>query len=485
MNPDLKINSSLLDAIMDNHPDVIYIKNTKSEFIKVNKAVLDRFGINDFESLKGKTDFDFFTPEHALQAYADEQQIIKSGKPIVNIEEKETWPDGSISWASTSKMPLMDKKGNCIGTFGISRNITKTKVDEQEIREKTSILNAITSKMPVVIYKFKRNEGMMSFFGDAKRINAFENSKVAKLKISESLNHVVGKVGTQKDKQDYFNFSSKGRALKNEWHFENFIFKGQHDKDEFMGLALDLTEQKIIKQKLKRDAKNLEKVNRELSQFAYIISHDLKAPLRAITNLSEWIEEDLEEVENDGVKENLRLLRNRVGRMENLINGILVYSRVSRADIVYEKLNVGDLIDKVVDSLMVPEKFAIKKASHFPEILFPKVSLEQLFSNLISNVIKYHDKPSGTIEIDYQDVKGFHEFSVSDDGPGIDAEYHEKIFQIFQTLQARDTLESTGVGLSIVKKIVEERGAALELNQKKEKAPNLFLQYPKGDLLIC
>lgn len=465
----------LLNALMEHFPGSIYFKDRLSRFLKINNAFEKKFSLSK-EDIIGKSDFDLFTDEHAEQAFDDERRIMQTGRPMLNQEEKETWPDGSITWVASTKMPLYNQANELIGTFGISTDITERKTSEMVIKEKTSILNAITSKMPVVIYKYYGDKKLDIVLGAPKLQKDFKKSKIVKLSIAEGLSSLVEKISTQKDKSEYLHFASATEDK----YFENFVFEGQSENKEYIGLALDVTDSKIAKQKLKKNAKELEKINRELNQFAYIISHDLKAPLRAITNLSEWIEEDLEEVDNDDVKDNLKLLRTRVHRMESLINGILAYSRVSRGDIVYEEINAHKLVKDIVDSLMVPEKFKVNIANNLPVIIFPKVNLEQLFSNLISNAVKYHDKPEGEIDIGYKDLPEWHEFYVSDDGPGISSEYHEKIFVIFQTLQARDNVESTGIGLTIVKKIIEDRGGSIKVDSAEGKGAKFIFRLPKS-----
>ena len=207
----------------------------------------------------------------------------------------------------------------------------------------------------------------------------------------------------------------------------------------------------------------LENINRELDQFAYVTSHDLKAPLRAIANLSQWIEEDLDSVMTDNTRKQMALLRGRVKRMEGLINGILQYSRAGRIDMEIETVDVTELLTEILDGLDYPDDFHIEIASQMPVIETARVPFAQVFANLISNAIKYHEGPGGRVSISMKDQGEYYEFSVADNGPGIAPEYHEKVFKIFQTLQARDRLESTGVGLTLVKKIVEELGGEVTL----------------------
>jgi PAS domain S-box-containing protein len=468
-----------LEALMGEIPVKFYFKNRKSEFSLVSQNMLSKSGFTRLEEIIGKTDFDIYSKAHAEEAFIDEQEIMKTGNPKVDYEEMESWPDGSITWVSTSKYPLKNNEGKIIGTFGVSRDITKQKLQEKEIKEKTSILNAITNKMPVAIYKYSVSEGVTSLFGDAEIIEAFYNSKVARLNVADSLSRFAAKVKSNREKQSYYNFPSTFLDKDRGWYFNNYLFESHNNKEGFIGLTLDDSEKKIAEHQLKKNARKLEKINNELNHFAYIVSHDLKAPLRAISNLSEWIEEDLGEIEDEDIKDNLHLLRGRVQRLENLINGILAYSRTSRATIQYEKIDTKRLIEEIIECLGMPKKFIINLPDKMPVITFSKVNMEQIFTNLLSNAVKHHDKPKGQIEIGYRSKPRYHEFTVADDGPGIEEIYHEKVFQMFQTLKARDDMESTGVGLTIVKKIIEDRGGSIRIDSNNVQGAKFIFDIPK------
>jgi signal transduction histidine kinase len=210
----------------------------------------------------------------------------------------------------------------------------------------------------------------------------------------------------------------------------------------------------------------LERRNNELDEFAYVASHDLKAPLRAIANLSEWIEEDLEDKLTEDTRYQMSLLRSRVHRMEALIDGILEYSRVGRIKNQPEEVAVSSLLTEIIDSIDPPPEFVIEIQEEMPTLVTERLPLQQVFTNLISNAIKHHNRPDGKVKISIQDVGKFYQFAVTDDGPGIAAEYQDKVFAIFQTLESRDKSDNTGIGLSIVKKIIENQGGKIQIESQ-------------------
>ncbi|HEY9888614.1 MAG TPA: PAS domain S-box protein, partial [Candidatus Obscuribacterales bacterium] len=223
----------------------------------------------------------------------------------------------------------------------------------------------------------------------------------------------------------------------------------------------------------------LDKRNSELDQFAYVASHDLKAPLRAIANLSEWIEEDLGNEIPPENKQQLALLRNRVQRLEALINGLLEYSRVGRQEQKIEPVDVHQMLAEAIELLDPPDTFTVAIATPLPTLQTNRTALNQVFSNLIGNAIKHHDRPDGHVTITAQEYGNLIEFAVQDDGPGIAPEYHDKVFTIFQTLKSRDEFESTGIGLSLVKKIIESEGGSVSLESALGEGATFRFTWPR------
>ena len=161
------------------------------------------------------------------------------------------------------------------------------------------------------------------------------------------------------------------------------------------------------------------------------------------------------------------LLRGRVNRMEAMIEAILQYSRIDRTELPAETVDVKVLLTEVIDLLSPPTRLAISMDDQMPVLHTPRLRLYQVFQNLISNAIKHHDKPSGQIHIGAKPQGDWVEFSVTDDGPGIAPKFQERIWVIFQTLEARDKVENTGVGLALVKKIVEGQGGTVSVESQE------------------
>ena len=222
---------------------------------------------------------------------------------------------------------------------------------------------------------------------------------------------------------------------------------------------VDLSERNALDRELKRS-------NAELEQFAYAASHDLRAPLRAVRSLAGMLEEDLAGKLGADSAEHLSLLRSRVARMEGLLNALLEYARVGRTSEQSGAVDVRKLVDETFALVEMRPGFAVENRCPAITITTTKVALERVLLNLIVNALKHHDGTSGTVTVEAQAAEAFLVFVVRDDGPGIAAEYHERVFQMFQTLRGRDEVEGSGMGLTFVRKIVEQAGGAITLRSE-------------------
>jgi signal transduction histidine kinase/ABC-type nitrate/sulfonate/bicarbonate transport system substrate-binding protein len=238
--------------------------------------------------------------------------------------------------------------------------------------------------------------------------------------------------------------------------------------------------------KIAKSRKALEKVNtayadanKELKEFAYIVSHDLKAPLRAISQLTHWISEDYAPVFDDEGKMQMDLIIKRVKRMDGLIDGILRYSRIGRVKEKEKSLDLNLLVNEVINNIASMDNVKISLENRLPMVLRDPIRMEQVFQNLIGNAVKFMDKKEGFIQIGCSDKEAFWEFYVADNGPGIHEKYYDKIFQIFQTLRPRDEHESTGIGLTLVKKIINLYGGSVWVTSKTGHGATFFFTLPK------
>jgi signal transduction histidine kinase len=248
------------------------------------------------------------------------------------------------------------------------------------------------------------------------------------------------------------------------------------NKDELNRLSNSLNR---MSQTLEKNFNELTKKNRELDQFAYVVSHDLKAPLRGISNIISWIDEDHQKDLTPKVKENLDLINGRAIRLENMINGLLEYAKVGKIVKGKERVDILKMLHELTD-LLVPKNFEVHIDGVMPFIITEKLHIEQVFSNLISNAVKYNPNENPTIIIRVRELNDFHEFTVTDNGMGIQKEYFDKIFVIFQTLQERDAFESTGVGLAIVKKIIDDYKGVIRVESELGKGTSFTFTWPKN-----
>ena len=273
-----------------------------------------------------------------------------------------------------------------------------------------------------------------------------------------------------KDESWYW-FHSKGQAR----------FNNSGKAMLMVGGMNDITHSKAIYFEREYLIKALEKSNSELDNFIYIASHDLKAPLRVIENISHWLEEDLGERLDNSSKENLSLLRNRIHRMENLLKDLLEYSRIGlKSKKSYDEIVSGDeLIQDITLLSPMPDGFIMTVNKEFLSLKINKMPLQLILLKLIGNAIKHHDKDSGLIEVDVKEGNLQYSVSVKDDGPGIAPIYHKRIFEMLQTLKPRDKVEGSGMGLSIVRRHIELLGGTIGVESEIGHGSTFVFTWPK------
>ncbi len=234
----------------------------------------------------------------------------------------------------------------------------------------------------------------------------------------------------------------------------------------------------ILNENLEITVQKLKQSNHELEEVAYIASHDLKAPLRSVSTLTSWLAKDYADKLDQTGRDQMDLLISRVSRMYGLIDGILQYARLNNAKIEKQSVDLNKLLQETIEILSVPQNIQITLENQMPTVFCQPSHINQIFQNLLANAVKYMDKPQGKISIRCDEQNGSYKFSVADNGPGIEEKHFERIFKIFQTLSHKDKSDSTGIGLSVVKKLVELNNGKIWIESELGSGSTFFFTLP-------
>lgn len=367
--------------------------------------------------------------------------------------------DGSYFWTRTKGQPVYGKKGELLQYFAVIEDIT----DEKKKEEQLILLSLIAEKNingVIICDKEGKIEWVNSSFT---AMSGYEASEIIGLRPGKLLQGVESNPETveylrqQIEKGNPFsceiiNYSKQekkywvkiqGQALYNKWG----------EISRFFAIEEDITERKILEEQKEQLLASLEKSNNDLEEYAQIVSHDLKSPLRSINSLIYWIKEDNEAQLGEKSMQYLNLIEGKIEKMDRLIQGILTYSKINSGGAeIFQPVNTLEIIQNIIKTIDIPENINLKVSDQMPVINADKFRIHQLFQNLIGNAVTYNDKPEGIIEVNAEEHESYYVFSVKDNGPGIAEEHFEKIFKTFQSLTNSE--KSTGLGLSIVKKIV-------------------------------
>ena len=458
-----------LEWLLESATDAMIIIDTEGRIVVANPTIEQLFGYPRQELIGESMEIllpervrkmhhfhltDYFVHPHARAMGADME--------LLGLRQ-----DGSEFPVDVSLSPLKTEQGLLV--MATIHDITRRKQAEEALRESESRMRAIFDTAVDGIVTINERGIIERFNPAAERLFGYTEAEVTGKNVSMLMpapyheahhGYLAHYVQTGEKKIIGIGREVVGQR-KDGTTFPMDLAVGEMRLGErrmFTGTVRDISKRKQAEEQQALLMHELESANEELKNFGYVVSHDLKAPLRAIGSLADWISTDYADKFDDEGREHMRLLISRVHRMDSLIDGILQYSRVGRMKEVSVAVELDRLVREVIDLLAPPENITVTIENSLPTVMVERTRIQQVFQNLLSNAIKYMNKPEGEIRIACIAEGRQWKFSIADNGPGIDRQHFERIFQLFQTLAPRDRVESTGVGLALVKKIVEMYG---------------------------
>jgi PAS domain S-box-containing protein len=471
----------LLKELLDNSFDNIYFKDIESRFIRVSKSMAKTFGLSDSAQVIGKTDFDFFNEEHARPAYEAEMEIIKTGLPIVGLEEKETWPDGKVTWVSTTKVPLRDIKGEIIGTFGISRDITEHKQAEESLIKLSSAIEQtidsiiITDRNGIIEYvnhAFEDLTGYSSEEAVGKTPRILKSGTIDQKYYEEMWKQILsGKVL----KAEVVNKKKNG-TLYDEEKTISPIFDKNKNITHFVGTGLDITERKLAEKELIDAKERAEESDKLKTEFLAQMSHEIRTPINIMIGNVDYLNQSFGENMDSEARDcfdGIDLASKRIIRTVDLI---LNTAELQASSYKPQFVKI-DLNSKILKKLYQEHQLSAKQngieiiytyKENDTDIIADEYSITQIFANLIDNAIKYTKK--GKVEILLTKNKtGNIMVEVKDTGIGISKKHLPRIFEPFtQEEQGYSrSFEGNGLGLALVKRYCELNNIIIEVESEK------------------
>lgn len=473
---------SQLQGVFENIVDAYIIIDIFGNILKVNDAAVELFGFSDTkESLNLIKIVDPSEYEKVKKAF----QLLVSEGSITNFKVKIITQQDEVKLIQVNASVIYDN-GVAVAAQGIARDITlEDKYRKSIVTEKEKYYNII-SNMNLGLIELDINDKILMVNQSTVNMTGYSRDELIGVKgkdflpIEEDRGKIEAKVkARKKGKTDSYEI----RVRNKEGEVRYWLISGAPNYDingklsGSIGINLDITDIKNLEHQKEKLLKELEKNNDELQEYAHIVSHDLKSPLRSIYALVSWLKEDNIGKFDEVSLQNIAHIEATLEKMEQLITDILNYSSIGVAPNEKEKFSSDILIKDLIKMLYVPEHVSIQVNTNLPEIRGYKTKIQQLFQNLISNAVKFIDKGKGLVEIDVVDLNTYYKFSIKDNGMGIDKKYHDKIFKIFHSLNK--SKHSTGIGLSIVKKIIDLHEGNIWLESEPNVGTTFFFTIKK------
>ena len=473
--------------ITDMMPQIVWTSPPDGALDYFNHQCVEYTGRSEAQ-LAGAGWLDVLHPDDVEAAAARWSEAVSSGLPYEMEFRIRRGSDGQMRWHIARAQSVRDVGGSIIKWFGTCTDIHDQKEAEQKLRRSEMRLRALAESNIVGVLFFhldggitSANDAFLQMIGYSRedlengRIdwraltpeewNAHDASQIEKL--LRDGKHPAG------EKEFFRKDGSRVSVI-----VAATLFPGSSKQGA--GFILDISEKK--RGELERDKliAALERSNQELDQFAYAASHDLKAPLRGIVNLAQWVEDDLGDALTPEARRHLDLMRARVHRLQGLIEGIFQYSRVGRVKHATEGVDVGLLISEAIELLAPPADTIITVAPNLPVLCTERAPFNQVLMNLIGNALKHAKRAGARIDVRATELDKYWQFEVQDNGQGIDPQFHERIWGMFRTLEPRDKVEGSGIGLAIVKKIVESRSGRVWVESALDQGATFKFTWPKS-----
>ena len=405
--------------------------------------------------------------------------------------------DGTFRNFLTRVHPMKDSEGRLVQWFGTTTDVDQLKRIEQSLRVTQARLESTLEASSVGTWTWDiasdcliADEFTARMFSVAADAAAKGLPAAAYLQVVHEEDRTDVAAALESAIQLCGAYDIEYRVRQSDGTFRWLQARGRVESDGagqatyFHGAVIDITDRKLSELSLRDNNQQLQRSNRDLEDFAYIASHDLKTPLDGIKSAALWLEEDLHDI-SDESRKLLGLMRSRINRMERLLDDLLTYSRVGRTDTAASETKLADIFANIIEVLNPPAHIQVRAEGELSVIATASAQLEQVLRNLINNAIKHHDKQNGEVVLSGKRVGDFLEFVVRDDGPGILPQFHAKIFQLFQTLKRRDEVEGSGMGLAIVKKLVEQQNSCITVHSQGNGTGTQFrFQWPTSPSTI-
>jgi PAS domain S-box-containing protein len=476
-----------LTSLIVNLQSGILLEDEKRKILIVNKKLCKMFGIKaEPDSMKG-CDSEKAT-EHSIHLFKNPTKVLNRIDEILKnkeevIAEEIELVDGRFF--ERSFVPII-RDNSYAGHLWSYEDITFKKNYKESIEAEKEKYSSIIANMNMGLLEVDNDDCILlanQSFCDMSGYSLTDllGKKAAKLFLTPESKNVVSNKSEERNKgtSDSYELTAKNKKGETKhWLISgapNYNVNGKIIGS--IGIHLDITDQKNLEIQKNQLLVKLEKQNEQLNNYAQIVSHDLKSPLRSIHSLITWIKEDNGKEFSEQTMQYLVLIEKKVEKMDHLIQGILTYSKVDTEEVHDEMVSVDEIIDNIIDIIHLPQHIEIKVMKKLPSLKADSFRIQQLFQNIIGNAVNYIDKPQGLIEIDYEESTNHYIFSIKDNGPGIALENQEKIFKMFQSFTNHES--STGIGLSIVKRIVENYKGKIWIESELEKGTTFFIKLPK------